>query len=320
MSQQQERFGAIPIELSDIICCVQIRHPNLRCGGALIERGERLTCQKCSYEYPVIRGVATIKVDGDSPDNWFEDVYKGRSRDSELGSSYLSLKRIFMSKLVKSVDLIGPTLEIGCGIGLFADVVPNFVGLEYIQKPLHADGFAGFNRVCADAQTLPFLSEAIQCVFSFNTLEHVNDPELAFAEIDRVLMPGGYAVLKPAWNCTRYNTELIPVLGFGELNLRQKLTKLLLPLIRSKLYKLISRVPIRLWRTMTATSNNRLRWRKLEPYHGDLWISDADATASLDPDECILFFETRGYKCLSHRNAISKLLSGHDIVVLQKSL
>ena len=214
--------------------------------------------------------------------------------------------------------LEGPCLEVGCGTGCFAETVPGYIGFDYALSSLFADGFDSPARVCGDARWLPFADQSMECVFSFNTLEHVPDVELAFAEIDRVLKPGGFLVLKPAWHCTRYVTELIPVLAYSELNLRQKLVKALLPLLRSKPFKFAAWIPRRILRRVTRRPNNPLRWGRLTPYHGEAWTADADAVASIDCHEGILYFTSRGYACLSHPSALRQLLAGHDLVVLQK--
>ncbi len=142
---------------------------------------------------------------------------------------------------------------------------------------------------------------------------------LAFAEIDRVCKPGGYLVLSPAWHCTRYNTELIPVLPYAKLNARQKMTKALLPVIRSRLYKLLTRVPPRILRHVLAGRDSPLHWRKLNPYYGDIFIADCDACASLDSHDAILYYTSRGYECLSHRTLPARILAGHDMVLLRKA-
>jgi hypothetical protein len=133
-----------------------------------------------------------------------------------------------------------------------------------------------------------------------------------------IAFSGGYLVLKPAWHCTKYVTELIPVRRYGELNARQKMTKALLPLLRSKPYKFLSRIPWRIARRITSRPNNPLRYGRLTPYHGTSWISDADAAASIDCHEGILYYASRGYTCLSHPTAAQQLLAGHDLVVLRK--
>lgn len=313
-------YTNIKNELSiTVLHCVQKTLLSRICKGSLNLYNDKLTCCICGYKYKTVQGVPCIKSEAiESSDTWFEQMYSGRNRTLELTSDYLQTEREFMAKFVQEHNIKGSCLEIGCGVGLFAEIVPKFIGLEYSLESLLADGFERFNRICADARFIPLADACAECVFSFNTLEHVLDIDLAFAEMDRVLKPGGFLVLKPAWHCTRYNTELIPVLLYDKLNTRQKIIKASLPLLKSKLYKLLTKLPHRLWRRATCKKNNPLNWGRLTPYHGELWIPDADATASLDCHEAIIYYQSRGYKCLSHVGVFKQLLAGHDIVILCK--
>jgi len=308
--------GPLPVNL---LRCVQDHSERGTCGGTLEAADDALDCRECGFRYKVVKGAPVFRSEHwETTQQWFDEMYSGRSRALELQSDYLAHERRLMAALAVERGLTGPCLEVGCGIGLFAEVVPGYIGLEYAIEPLLADDFAFAARLCGDARTLPFVDGSMECVFSFNTLEHVPDVDRAFAEIDRVLAPGGVLVLKPAWHCSRYTTELIPVLSYGELNTRQKLTKALLPVIRSKPYKLMTRTPWRVQRRLTQRRNNPLRWGRLTPYHGDTWISDADATASIDCHEGILYFTSRNYVCRSHPSTLRQLLAGHDVVVLDK--
>jgi hypothetical protein len=112
---------------------------------------------------------------------------------------------------------------------------------------------------------------------------------------------------------------LIPALPYSELSPRQKLVKALLPLLRSKPYKLFTWIPVRVARRLFRRRNNPLRWRRLTPYHGPRWTADADAVAGIDCHEAILYYATRGYQCLSHLTALQQLFAGHDLVVLRKT-
>lgn len=47
----------------------------------------------------------------------------------------------------------------------------------------------------ADASALPFAADSFDCVYTMGTLEHVPDPDRAFAEIARVLRPNGVAIV-----------------------------------------------------------------------------------------------------------------------------
>jgi SAM-dependent methyltransferase len=304
----------------DLVRCANPESPaGGRCLGCLDENDDALTCRDCGIRYSVVRGVPVIKrTDGEAAESWFESMYQGRSRHDDVATEYLRSEREFMARFVIDHRLRGPSLEVGCGTGCFAEIMPDFIGLEYSLSSLLAEGFESASRVCGDARWLPFADQSVECVLSFNTLEHVPDVGTAFSEMDRVLRRGGYLVLKPAWHCTRYITELIPILSYAELNVRQKLVKALLPLIRSKVYKCLTRVPVRIARRIASSTNAPLRWGPLTPYHGEAWISDADAVASIDCHDGILYYVNRGYTCLSHPTRIRQILAGHDLVVLQK--
>jgi SAM-dependent methyltransferase len=245
-------------------------------------------------------------------------MYKGRSRTEELKSSYLDQERRYLREFARRNSISGPSLEIGCGVGLFAGLVNGFIGLEYSLQSLLAPGFESFSRVAGDATNLPFKDGSMQLVFSFDTLEHIAAAHLAFKEIDRVCMSGGFLMLRPAWHATKYHTELIDILPYHELPLRKKMVKAMVPLMRTRLYKFATHVPWRAWRRLTAGKRPVLKWKALVPYHGPLWEADTDASASLDCHEAILYFTRRGYDCLSHGGLIKQILAGHDIVVLRK--
>jgi SAM-dependent methyltransferase len=53
--------------------------------------------------------------------------------------------------------------------------------------------------VVADAHQLPFADASFDAVVSFNTFEHLYDPERAAAEVFRVLKPGGRLVVQTAF-------------------------------------------------------------------------------------------------------------------------
>jgi SAM-dependent methyltransferase len=303
----------------DLLRCARVDPIHGRCLGRLHEANGALDCEECGARYPIVCGVPVLKSERDvATESWFEAHYEGRSRTKDLASDYLASERAFVGRFAAQHALKGPCLEVGCGTGCFAEIVPGYIGLDYSLTSLTAEGFESAARVCGDARRLPFEDSAMECVFSFNALEHVEDVALAFAEIDRVLRPGGYLVLKPAWHCAKYVTELIPVRSYSELNNRQRLTKVLLPLLRSKPYKFVSRVPWRVVRRIMSRTNNPLSYGRLTPYHGESWISDADAAASIDCHEAILYYTSRGYTCVSHPTAVGQLLAGHDLVVLRK--
>src|SRR5262249_20825554 len=67
----------------------------------------------------------------------------------------------------------------------------NVVEMEY--------SFFRHTDVAADAHHLPFTDASFDAVVSFNTFEHLSDPDRAAAEIFRILKPGGRLVVHTAF-------------------------------------------------------------------------------------------------------------------------
>ena len=95
----------------------------------------------------------------------------------------------------------GRVLEIGAGTGLNLRHYPATVGELVLTEPVEAmaralerrlaRGGAGESVHLAPAEELPFPADSFDTVVSTLVLCTVEDPELAIAEIERVLRPGG---------------------------------------------------------------------------------------------------------------------------------
>ena len=109
-------------------------------------------------------------------------------------------------------------LDLGCGFGRHshealkrgAEVVacdlarPEVEQVRDLARLLVAEGEVGESVMAApvqgDAVELPFDDDSFDRVIASEVLEHVDDDETAFAELARVLRPGGrLAVTIPAW-------------------------------------------------------------------------------------------------------------------------
>ncbi|KST63320.1 methyltransferase domain-containing protein [Mastigocoleus testarum] len=332
------------LQYKDILICPQCNREK-NTFNQLILNSDKFKCASCSMTYDVMDGVPILAEDYSSShiirrtnntknyniqdnqlnrENFYYEHYSNRSRTIDLQSSYLLKERNLIETFIKENCINGSCLEVGCGTGIFADVSTQYLGLDYSLSSVFAKGFTDYARIVASAESIPLKSQSVNLVFSFNTLEHIPNPELAFSEIDRVLVPSGYAILKPAWHCTKYNTELLPIKSYCELNFLQRCHKFLIPLLKSKAYKFLIKIPQRLIRKLSysffsSKIPTKLRYRKLNPYLGnDVFIADCDATADIDCYEGLLYFESRGYKIISHKTIISRLLAGNDLLILQK--
>lgn len=84
-------------------------------------------------------------------------------------------------------------LDLGYGTGHNGDAL-RAAGAQVIGVDIERGDFQPtVPVVTGDALRLPFADESFDGVFSSNMLEHVPDPAQAFAEIERVLQPGGWA-------------------------------------------------------------------------------------------------------------------------------
>ena len=68
---------------------------------------------------------------------------------------------------------------------------PGYTSSEYFEGVLPGTAGPGGNPLGRRAQCLTFPDESFDLVISQDVMEHVPDPSRAFAEIARVLKPGG---------------------------------------------------------------------------------------------------------------------------------
>ncbi len=217
---------------------------------------------------------------------------------------------------VDRFDLSGKrVLEVGCGRGAFQDLVNDYTGVDY------SSGVAAYLRkpfVEASATSLPFEDNRFDAAWSIWTLEHVPDPEKAFAELRRVIKPGGVLFLFPAWHCRPWAAEGYPVRPYADFGWRGKLIKASIPLRDSLPWRLASELPHRLARFLERLARSgptRYRYRRLTPNYDRFWMTDSDAVNAMDQYETLVWFTSRGDECLNYTTPLRRFLAGGGLVI-----
>lgn len=90
-------------------------------------------------------------------------------------------------------------LDVGCGTGFTLTKLPdgvNAVGLDASEHALaHTRRRSSATLVRGSATSLPFAAETFDAVLCLDVLEHLDDDRAAAAEIQRILRPGGVALV-----------------------------------------------------------------------------------------------------------------------------
>ncbi len=133
-------------------------------------------------------------------------------------------------------------LDIACGEGygtaaLMKAGAPQVIGIDISAEACrHAKVKYGVDARLGDADNIPLADGAVDCVVSFETIEHVSDPQAFLQECARVLTPNGRLILSTPAREVYRRTGRDSSFHVSELGL-EELVSLLLPLYsRIRLY------------------------------------------------------------------------------------
>ncbi|MFV0444360.1 MAG: class I SAM-dependent methyltransferase [Planctomycetaceae bacterium] len=250
--------------------------------------------------------------------SFYSDIYR-RSGYADFRDCNTHFAGTDVSRFVSEFRLeTQHCLEVGCGRGVFQDVVEDYTGVDL--SPTVAAGMHKPFLAC-DATELPFDDGEFDACWSITVLEHIPDPEAALAEMRRVLRPGGLLFLKVAWHCRSWICEGIPVRPYRDLTWWQRWVKLTLPIRNSLLLRAASVLPRRLLRGCFGwgrqDGSRPLPFAKLEPNYETFWMVDSDAAVSLDSFDVIQWFRQQGDDVLSHPTFRSAVLSRSEPVIIR---
>jgi len=163
------------------------------------------------------------------------------SRAAPAYDSVAKLQRDVGGKLLHRLSggVAAVVLDLGCGTGYFRPGLgARFPGASYIGLDL-APGMVEYARahtgtrddglwLVGDAESLPLAAHSVDVVFSSLAIQWCQRPELLFAELGRVLQPGGRCVfttlgpgtlgeLRQAWAAVDHHRHVNEFLPQGEL-------------------------------------------------------------------------------------------------------
>ena len=210
-------------------------------------------------------------------------------------------------------------LDVGSGTGYLQDVVEDYTGFD-IAKTVAPHYHKPF--VAGTATAMPFKDNAFDVAWSIWVLEHIPNPEAALVEIRRVVKPGGYLYLQPAWDCKPWAAQGYEARPYEDLGLGGKLIKASIPVRKSFTFWMATTIPARLLRSAVRFDGpTTLHYSRLEPNYQEYWQADSDAVNDLDSVEMATWFESRGDECLNCiRGSLRPLQEDRPIIIrLRKS-
>lgn len=125
------------------------------------------------------------------------------TRDQTFSSNILAVKRDLLLRYCPGKIV----LDLGCADGRhlreIASKIRSGVGIDFsipfivrATKMSGQDNSANLSFLVGDARMLPLESSSMECAYSFATCYYIDDIEHLYAELRRVLVPGGTVLLE----------------------------------------------------------------------------------------------------------------------------
>jgi uncharacterized protein YbaR (Trm112 family)/ubiquinone/menaquinone biosynthesis C-methylase UbiE len=279
-----------------------------------------LICGTCNLTYAISDGIPRMvgqEVHQTSFDfyNAPDEERYGREELIEFSEMIEKLLTRFSSNAAEEV-----VVDLGCGKGPLQGCHPNYIGIDlsYYSLKQYLDSA---KSIQADMEKVPLANESVDFVFSIAALEHISRPESCFAEVNRILKPGGVAFLYPSWFCRPWAAKGLHKKRFRELNLWDKINKSTIPIRNNLIFRAAYTIPRR---ACVETSYGiwprklSFRYKKLKPNLEQYLAADSDAFSSMDPHTAIMYFRSRHYEIISAKTLQERLFVRHTPVIVRK--
>lgn len=196
-----------PLRVPDYLKAI-LRCPT--CHSALRTNGSGMECATCERQFPLINGVLRF-VEAQHYASSFGFQWLKHDRTQLDSSDNRRSEQDFATKTGLTPDQLAGklVLDVGCGMGRFAEVVSRWgahvVGIDLSQAVEAAARNLADRDVTilqADVFSLPFAMESFDYIYSIGVLHHTPDCEKAFKVLPRLLKPGGGITI---WLYSAYN-------------------------------------------------------------------------------------------------------------------
>lgn len=234
-------------------------------------------------------------------------------------------KHPFYNELSSFIDTFSlhekKCLEIGSGTGCFQNIVKDYTGVDVANslKKYYLKEF----YVIENEKGYDFDDNTFDFIFSYACFEHIPNIDQILKENIRILKNGGFVLLRPAWNVRPWASKGYSVRSYSELNLKEKLGKLLLPIRENYFFRASQILPLRIFYLLLyffkpSFFSNSLIYIKLDPNYEIFYQSDSDACNSIDPFLLILYFKANNLEVVNLKSLISGLFWTNGSLILKK--
>lgn len=180
------------------------------CKGSLTRSESGVSCPVCGRQFPEVRGVLRFVDQGNYADSFGYQWQRFQRTQLDQADRNLSEGDFVRKTGLTPQDMKGKlVLDVGCGMGRFAEVVTRWggrvVGIDFSAAAevaamnLSDRAFVAFQ---ADVFSLPFAPETFDCIYSMGVLHHTPDCEKAVKVLPQYLKPGGTLAV---WLYSGYN-------------------------------------------------------------------------------------------------------------------
>lgn len=185
---------------SPALCCP-------RCRGSLEAVPEWLTCRRCEHRFPIVDGVAVLKIgNGDGlkrrQASWFDEATNHEFEITRPHGTPALYEWYYREKFNRSVSSLSPWIEgstaltVCGGSGMDAEflaqkgatVICSDISLgAALRARERANRYRlAITPIVADAERLPFRDQAVDLVLVHDGLHHLDHPLVALREMARV--------------------------------------------------------------------------------------------------------------------------------------